>query len=121
MKFIVTLEALRNFQNFEEPPEHVYFIFFYQSGEIPETVLSRLTIVNFSRATEEEIMTSLGRVVKGEGLKLIHAALALLAKAQMQFSRCAQNFIPALFAEGKKISWSSQKTYWPWLLFSPRN
>jgi len=55
----------------EEPPKNVYFILCTTNPEkIPETVLSRLVRVDFRKGTITEVVGSLKKVVKGEGLKL---------------------------------------------------
>lgn len=51
----------------EEPPAHVYFILATTNPEkLIETIKSRTTIISFSKASSEEIMRSLQRIVKSE-------------------------------------------------------
>lgn len=55
----------------EEPPKNVYFILCTTNAEkIPETVLSRLLRVDFSRSSIDEMVNSLKRVVEGEKISL---------------------------------------------------
>lgn len=53
----------------EEPPAHVYFILATTNSEkLIETIKSRTTIISFSKASSEEILRSLQRIVKSEKL-----------------------------------------------------
>ncbi len=90
----------------EEPPDHVYFVFCTTNPEkIPETVLSRLTKVNFNRATEEEILHALKRVVGGEKLKVKKEVLELIASCADGSFRDAHKIFYQLWLENKgKIS-----------------
>lgn len=55
----------------EEPPAHVYFILATTNPEkLPETVKSRTTLIQFTKATSEEIKRSLERIIKKEELKI---------------------------------------------------
>lgn len=65
----------------EEPPSHVMFILATTNPEkLIETIRSRATLVNFPKATPEEILRSLSRIVKGEKLKIDKETLLLIAK-----------------------------------------
>lgn len=51
----------------EEPPKHVYFILATTNPEkLIDTIKSRTTIINFTKATFEETMRSLQRIIKNE-------------------------------------------------------
>src|SRR3972149_3454196 len=66
----------------EEPPEHVYFILATTNPEkIIETIRSLTTFIPFKKATIEELVRSLTRVVSGEKLKIPNETLGLIAKA----------------------------------------
>ena len=55
----------------EEPPSHVYFILATTNPEkIIETIKSRTTLVEFTKATREEIKRSLERIIKNEKIKI---------------------------------------------------
>lgn len=65
----------------EEPPSHVYFILATTNPEkLIETIKSRATLVSFTKATSDEIVRSLKRVVKGEKLKITDGDLKIIAK-----------------------------------------
>ncbi len=66
----------------EEPPQNVIFILATTEAErIPDTVASRCMKVTFTRATDEELIASLQRIMKGENALIDKAALELIAKA----------------------------------------
>jgi len=55
----------------EEPPKHTVFILCTTDPEkIPETVLSRLTRIDFRKGTKKELFGALEKVIKGEKLKV---------------------------------------------------
>lgn len=65
----------------EEPPSHVYFILATTNPEkLPETVKSRVTLIQFSKATDDEILRCLKRVVEGEKLKISEPDLTKIVK-----------------------------------------
>src|SRR3972149_5898243 len=60
----------------EEPPSHVNFILATTNPEkLIETIRSRATSVSFRKAASDEIVNSLGRIVKGEKIKIEKDAL----------------------------------------------
>lgn len=65
----------------EEPPSHVIFILATTNPEklIP-TIRSRTTLVQFNKATDEEIIRSLQRICKEEKIKCEKQALELIAQ-----------------------------------------
>ena len=66
----------------EEPPDHVVFILATTNREkIIPTILSRVVEVQFSLASIEELVGSLGRIVNGEKLKVADEVLSLIAGA----------------------------------------
>ena len=66
----------------EEPPDHVVFILATTNREkIIPTILSRVVEVQFSLASIEELVGSLGRIVNGEKLKVADEVLLLIAGA----------------------------------------
>ncbi|MBL7078539.1 DNA polymerase III subunit gamma/tau [Candidatus Shapirobacteria bacterium] len=106
----------------EEPPAHVYFVFCTTNPEkIPETVLSRLTRIDFQQATQEEIIHSLGRVVKGEKLKIDKEILELIAGCADGSFRDAHKIFYQLWLENKgRISLkSAQKALASWQEATP--
>lgn len=55
----------------EEPPAHVYFILATTNPEkLIDTIKSRTTLVQFTKATTDEIKRCLDRVIKGEKIKI---------------------------------------------------
>lgn len=60
----------------EEPPSHVVFILATtELAKLPETVVSRTFQVQFEKPTKDELLHSLERIIKGEGLKVDKNAL----------------------------------------------
>lgn len=54
----------------EEPPPHVVFILATtELHKLPATIISRCTLLNFHKASEEEIVTSLERVLQAEKIE----------------------------------------------------
>lgn len=63
----------------EEPPPHAIFILATtELHKVPETIISRATVVNFTKASEEEIKNSLQRVITGEKIVAEETALELI-------------------------------------------
>lgn len=55
----------------EEPPSHVYFILATTNPEkLIDTIKSRTTIINFTKASNEETKRALLRIVKSEKIKI---------------------------------------------------
>ena len=65
----------------EEPPSHVVFILATTNPEkLIGTIRSRTTIINFTKATNEELVESLLKKVRGEKVKYERGALEVIAK-----------------------------------------
>lgn len=65
----------------EEPPAHVLFILATtEVQKIPQTILSRVTRLDFKAATSEELVEALKRVADNEQIKISEGALLLLAR-----------------------------------------
>lgn len=79
---MLTVEASNALlKTLEEPPSHVYFILATTNPEkLIDTVKSRTTHVQFSKATPEEILRCLKRVVNGEKVKVTDDELSKIAK-----------------------------------------
>jgi len=106
----------------EEPPAHVYFVFCTTNPEkIPDTVLSRLTKIDFNQATEEEIVHSLKRVVRGEKIKVDKETLKLIAGCADGSFRDGHKILYQLWLEGRgRISLkSAQNTLSAWQEATP--
>ena len=88
----------------EEPPAHVYFILATTNPEkLIETIRSRTTNLLFKKASSQEIVRSLGRVVKGEKIKVGNPVLALIAKAASGSFRDAVKILEQLLSEKRKL------------------
>src|SRR3990172_7009591 len=68
---MLTTEAFNALlKTLEEPPSHAVFILCTtEPQKVPSTIASRCFRVNFTKATEEELVRSMQRIVKGEGIK----------------------------------------------------
>lgn len=65
----------------EEPPSHVYFILATTNPEkLIETIRSRTTLVQFTKATVEEVKRSLQRIIKNEKLNVKEENLEKIIK-----------------------------------------
>ena len=64
----------------EEPPPHAVFVLCTtESSKIPDTIISRCTRINFSKATPEEIKRCLNKAIKGEKIEISPEAVELLS------------------------------------------
>lgn len=69
---MLTTEAFNALlKTLEEPPTHAVFVLCTTEAHmLPQTVVSRCTLVQFTKANQKEVARSLDKVVKGEGLKV---------------------------------------------------
>jgi DNA polymerase-3 subunit gamma/tau len=89
----------------EEPPEHVVFILATTNPEkLIETIRSRTTYIPFRKATTDEIVKSLKRVVAGERIKIEDATLAVIAEASDGSFRDGIKILEQLVAEEKDLT-----------------
>lgn len=66
----------------EEPPSHSFFILCTTEGhKIPETIVSRCSAIQFTKATPSEMLRSFKRVIEGERATADEGALEYLSKA----------------------------------------
>ncbi len=79
---MLTTEAFNALlKTLEEPPSHAVFILCTtEPQKVPGTIASRCFRVLFQRATDEDLVHSFERIVKGEGIKADKDALAEIAK-----------------------------------------
>lgn len=64
----------------EEPPEHVIFILATtELHKIPATIVSRCQLVEFKKATNQEIASVLKKILSAEAIPFDDAALSLIA------------------------------------------
>jgi DNA polymerase III subunit gamma/tau len=79
---MLTTEAFNALlKTLEEPPAHAVFILCTtEPHKVPATIASRCFRVNFTRATAEELVRSMQRIVKAEEIKTDKEALLEIAK-----------------------------------------
>src|SRR5260221_4219600 len=102
---MLTLEAANAFlKTLEEPPDHVVFILATTNPEkLPETVISRLTRVDFTRASDEDIARQLTRVAIGEKIKITDIAIKKISKLADGSFRDAVKIFENLSLKNKNI------------------
>ena len=102
---MLTTEAFNALlKTLEEPPSHAVFILCTtEPQKVPSTIASRCFRVNFTKATEEELVRSMQRIVKGEGIKIDKDALFEIAKlSDGSFRDAAKILEEVLFFAGRK-------------------
>jgi len=94
----------------EEPPGHAIFILCTTAPEkLPETILSRCLRFNFKKATHDEVLRSLQRVIKGEKLKVEKGVLEEIAQSADGSFRDAQKVLDQLAMGKRKVSLKETK------------
>ncbi len=89
----------------EEPPPHAIFILATtEIHKIPATVLSRCQRHEFRRVPVDDILASLKRMAKAEGLKVDEDALVLIARQATGSMRDAQSLLDQLSSMGTTIT-----------------
>ncbi len=89
----------------EEPPEHALFVLATtEAHKLPETIISRCVRLNFPKASEVEVIKSLGKVVKGEKLTIDDEALVKIARMVDGSFREGMKILEQLALTGKKIT-----------------
>lgn len=103
---MLTVEAFNALlKTLEEPPEHAMFVLCTtEEHKVPETIVSRCTRVGFVKAGKDEVIKSLSKVVKGEGLKLEEGVLELLAESVDGSFREGHKLLEQLASFGKEVS-----------------
>ncbi len=88
----------------EEPPKHAMFILCTtEAHKVPETIASRCTKINFTKANKDEIVESLQRVVLGEELKINGEALEAIVGVVDGSFREAHKILEQLASFGGEI------------------
>lgn len=96
----------------EEPPEHVVFILATTNPEkLIETIRSRTTLIQFSKAKTAEIIASLKRVVAGEKIKIDEDSLKLIAEASDGSFRDAIKTLEQLISEENDLKKESIENF----------
>jgi len=110
---MLTTEAANAFlKTLEEPPSHVIFILATTDPQkLPDTILSRLSRVNFSKASAKEIKRQLERAIKGEKLKVEDGVVDLIIKESGGSFREAIKILEGLSLAGNKIILNDAKKY----------
>lgn len=89
----------------EEPPGHVIFILATTEPEkLPETIVSRCLYFQFRKGKSVELRRSLGRVIRGEKIKITAQALEAMVKAADGSFRDAQKILEQLAMKKRKIT-----------------
>src|ERR1035437_6464595 len=105
---MLTTEAFNALlKTLEERPSHAVFILCTtEQHKVPATIASRCSKINFTRATDEELVHSLLRIVKAEEIKADKEALLEIAKMSDGSFRDGAKFLEevAVFAGAKNIT-----------------
>lgn len=89
----------------EEPPAHVVFVLATTNPEkLPQTINSRLTVVNFNKATDVEIVTKLQNIAKEEKIDFEADTFELIAKASDGSFRDAVKNLEMLVMQNSKLT-----------------
>lgn len=87
----------------EEPPSHLIFIFATTEPEkIPLTILSRCQKFQFKRIDSQEILLSLKKISKGEGVSMDDETYNLIINNSDGSLRDAQSIMEQLVSSGKE-------------------
>lgn len=97
----------------EEPPKATLFILCTTDAQkIPETVLSRLLRVNFRKGEEKELLRSLDKSIKGEGVEIDKEAKRLIIEKSDGSFRNLQKSLNEIYLQyGKKIGQKEVESY----------
>lgn len=89
----------------EEPPAHAIFVLATtEPHRLPETVRSRCVEVLFAKASEEEVLRSLRRVVEGEKLRVEEEASRRIAASVDGSFRDATKILEESAGTGEKVT-----------------
>lgn len=89
----------------EEPPQHVIFVLCTTDPhKLPATIVSRCLVYDFGKATDDEVVRSLGKKVRSEDLEVEKGVLELIANKADGSFRDADKILEQLAMGGKKIS-----------------
>lgn len=90
----------------EEPPKHTIFILCTTDAEkLPETILSRLVRVDFRKGGKSELMSSLQKIIEGEGIEIAKEAIDFIVeKSDGSFRNLQRNFNELYLQLGKKLN-----------------
>ena len=96
----------------EEPPDHVVFILATTNSEkLISTIRSRVTIINFAKASKEESLRSLKRVANGEKIKIDDETLSVIYKHADGAFRDAVKIFEQLVSEKVELNKSGVASF----------
>lgn len=103
---MLTTEAFNALlKTLEEPPPHAIFaLCTTELHKLPQTVISRCTSVLYPKPTVDEVVGSLSKAVKGEGLIISPVALHALAGSVDGSFRDGMKLLEQLAQQGSSIS-----------------
>lgn len=99
---MLTTEAFNAIlKTLEEPPSHAVFVLCTtEAHKLPATIISRCLRFDFKRATNEDIIRSLERIVKGEKMKIEKEVLERIAQgSDGSFREAAKILEQAVFSQ----------------------
>lgn len=97
----------------EEPPQNTIFVLCTTDiQKIPETVLSRLVKVNFKRGNEAELLSSLKKIIDGEGIEIDgKAGKIIVDNSDGSFRNISRTLNEIVLKFGKKIIGDEVEAY----------
>lgn len=103
---MLTTEAANAFlKTLEEPPDHVVFILATTDPQkLPQTVISRLSVIPFTKATKEEISKKLKFISEKEKIEIDDAALGRIAQKADGSFRDAVKTLEEISIQASKIN-----------------
>jgi DNA polymerase III subunit gamma/tau len=103
---MLTTEAFNALlKTLEEPPIHAEFILCTtEPHKVPDTISSRCFHLRFTRATEEDLVSSFKRIIKGEGLEADKEALLQVAALSDGSFRDGAKILEEVATGSKKIT-----------------
>ncbi len=88
----------------EEPPAHVVFVLCTtEPASLPETVVSRCTVVKFNKPTQEEMLSRLEKVAKNEKLGIKNDELGMVVAAAKGSFRDAIKILEQVIMAGGDV------------------
>ena len=110
---MLTTEAFNALlKTLEEPPAHAIFcLATTELHKLPETVVSRCTVVRYTKSSSEEIKRSLKRVVSGEKITIDDKSLELIAEKADGSFRDAVNIVQSVSAGKKSVTLAEVSAY----------
>jgi len=103
---MLTTEAFNALlKTLEEPPKHaMFFLCTTEAHKVPETIVSRCSVVKFAKADIGEVVRSLEKAVKGEHLEIETEMLEEIARATDGSFREGHKLLEQLAGRGEKIT-----------------